>query len=152
MAHCKHLTELGATLSWTYQAESGGIDLAFRAKPPASGGWVAWGINPSGAAMIGTQALLAFRLSNGTMFTGTYNVSSKRAAPTLSPLSFPVTNLSSEYRRGSITIYATLILPSNKTMANQVWQVGATVKGTLPGVHAFEAANLQSVGAIDLLR
>ncbi|GLJ38316.1 hypothetical protein SUGI_0780320 [Cryptomeria japonica] len=155
MVHCKHLPQLGATLSWTYHAETGMIDLAFKAKPPSESGWVAWGINPTTLGMVGTQALLAFRQSNGSMSVNKYNVTSKGGGSpplVLSSLSFSVSNFSSEYRRGSIIIYASVVLPSNQTLVNQVWQVGPTVSGTQPGAHAFDASNLMSLGQIDLLK
>lgn len=148
-ALCQSLQELGATLSWTYHPGNGSVDLAFRAKPGSNEGWVAWGINPSGGKMVGTQALIAIRQSNGTMACNTYNVSStKTIVP--SPISFPATNLSSEYHNGLMTIFATVVLPSNKTMVKQVWQVGSKASGLHPSKHLFTQGNLQSLGYINL--
>eukprot|EP01018_Ginkgo_biloba_P014071 Gb_13627 [translate_table: standard] len=147
---CKALPQHGATLSWTYHPENGSVDVAFRAKPAASAGWVAWGINPNGTRMIGTQALIAFRHSNGSTIVDTYDVESKSAQLQPSKISLAVANKSAVYENGEITIFATVSLPSNKTTVNQVWQVGSAVEGLSPRVHAFNPANLQSFGSIDL--
>lgn len=145
---CTSLPELTATLSWIYHAGNGSMDLAFRAKPGSPEGWVAWGINPSGGKMFGTQALIAIRDSNGTIACNTYNVNSTKVVP--SPISFSATHLSSEYDNGLMTIFATVVLPSNKTMVKQVWQVGSKAKGLDPFPHVMIQANLNSYGYIDL--
>lgn len=145
---CTSLPELNATLSLTYHPGNGSVDLAFRAKPGSPEGWVAWGINPSGGKMFGTQALIAIRDSNGTIACNTYNVSSTTVVP--SPISFSATNLSSEYDNGLMTIFATVLLPSNKTTVKQVWQVGSKATGLDPSRHAMLTANLNSYGYIDL--
>ncbi|GLJ53614.1 hypothetical protein SUGI_1143680 [Cryptomeria japonica] len=111
---------LGATLSFYYHVENRSLDIAFQAKPSASRGWVCWGINPQGLAMIGTQALIAFRLDNGSTVVGTYEVQSKSAALKPSKISLNVTSKSAVYesRSGKITIFASLVLDSNQTSVN----------------------------------
>lgn len=147
---CQSLPELSATLSWSYHSRNGSVDLAFRAKPGTSTGWVAWGINPAGKKMVGTQALIALRFPNGTMSCKTYNVTSKQAALVPSAISFSATHLSSMYENGMMTIFATVVLPSNKSKVNQVWQVGNHTKGLDPLIHDTAAANLKSFSSIDL--
>lgn len=147
---CQSLPQLSATLSWTYHSGNGSVDLAFRAKPGSSTGWVAWGINPSGGGMVGTQALIALRLPNGTMACNTYNVTSKAAALVPSSISFTATHLSSVYENGMMTIFAKVVLPSNKTKVKQVWQVGSKTQGLDPSIHATANGNLNSLGSIDL--
>ncbi|GLJ53610.1 hypothetical protein SUGI_1143640 [Cryptomeria japonica] len=149
---CNNLSVLGATLSYTYVVENGSLDIAFQAGPAASGGWVGWGINPQGLAMIGTQALIAFRLSNGSTVVDTYNVVSKVAVLNPSNISIPVTNKSAVYESssGKITIFASLVLTSNQTSVNQVWQVGSSVTNFSPDVHRFDDANLKSLGTLYL--
>ncbi|GLJ53613.1 hypothetical protein SUGI_1143670 [Cryptomeria japonica] len=73
---CNNLS-LGATLSYNYYEENGSLEIAFKAAPAASGGWVGWGINPKGLQMIGAQDLIAFLLGNGSTVVDTYNVTSK---------------------------------------------------------------------------
>jgi len=147
---CQSLPQLSATLSWTYHSGNGSVDLAFRAKPGSSTGWVAWGINPSGGGMVGTQALIALRQSNGTMSCNTYNVTSKRATLVPSPISFHATDLSSVYDNGQMTIFAKVVLPSNKSKVKHVWQVGSKAQGLNPSVHDMANGNLNSLGSIDL--
>eukprot|EP01018_Ginkgo_biloba_P014073 Gb_13629 [translate_table: standard] len=146
---CNSLSALGATLAWTYHKKNGSVDLAFRAKPAASSGWVAWGINPNGTGMIGTQALIAFKHSNGSIIVDTYDVESKVATLKPSKISLTLTNKSAEFVNGEIKIFATVSLPSKKSTVNQVWQVGSAVNGLYPKVHSFATANLQSMGSID---
>ncbi|GLJ53599.1 hypothetical protein SUGI_1143430 [Cryptomeria japonica] len=148
---CNDLQTLGATLAYTYVVENGSLDIAFQAAPAASGGWVAWGINPQGLAMIGTQALIAFQSSNGSTVVGTYDVQSKSTV-TPSPISLTVTNKSAVYERssGKITIFASLVLGSNQTSINQVWQVGSSVTNSTPAIHSTAPADLSSLGTLDL--
>ncbi|GLJ53632.1 hypothetical protein SUGI_1144000 [Cryptomeria japonica] len=150
--YCSKLNALGATLSYIYHVENGSLEIAFQAKPPASGGWVCWGINPKGLAMIGTQALIAFRLGNGTTVVDTYDVESKSDALNRSKISLNVTSKSAVYEAssGKITIFASLVLDSNQISINQVWQVGSSVTNFSPDVHKFDDANLQSLGALNL--
>ncbi|GLJ53612.1 hypothetical protein SUGI_1143660 [Cryptomeria japonica] len=147
---CNSLNVLGATLSYTYVVGNGSLDIAFQAAPAASGGWVAWGINPQGLAMIGTQALIAFQSSNGSTVVGTYDVESKSAPLNPSPISLSVTNKSAVYESssGKITIFASLVLTSNQTSINQVWQVGSSVTNSTPAIHSTAPADLSSLGTL----
>lgn len=146
---CVKLPQLGATLSWTYSPANGSVDLAFRAKPGSSSGWVAWGINPNAKGMVGTQALIALKQANGTMACNTYNITSKKPPLVPSPISFPATDLSSEFENGLITIFAKVVLPEKKFVVNHVWEVGSKAEGLNPSPHAFENSNLESFGSID---
>jgi hypothetical protein len=149
-ASCNDLSTLNAALSWTYFPTNGSIDIAFRATPAATAGWVGWGINPTATAMVGTQALIAFKLSNGSMIVDTYNLVAQ-APPSPSTISIAVSNKSAVFEStGQITIFATLTLPSNKTVVNHVWQVGSAVSGLVPQAHANNPANLASAKTIDL--
>lgn len=150
--NCDNLQTLGATLSYTFVVENGSLDIAFQAAPAASGGWVGWGINPQTPAMIGTQALIAFQASNGSTVVGTYDVESKTAALNPSSISLNVTNKSAifESSSGKITIFASLVLSSNQTSINQVWQVGSSVTGSSPAQHSTASADLNSLGTLDL--
>ncbi|GLJ53609.1 hypothetical protein SUGI_1143620 [Cryptomeria japonica] len=149
---CNPLNALGATLSYIHHAENGSLDIAFKATPAASGGWVGWGINPNGLQMIGTQALIAFRLSNGSTVVDTYNVASKTAALNPSKISITVSSKSAVYESssGKITIFASLALGSNQTSVNQVWQVGSSVSNLSPAIHTTSGANLRSLGTLNI--
>jgi len=148
---CNDLPSLSATLAWTYFPANGSIAIGFRATPAASAGWVAWGINPTTAGqMVGTQALVAFKHSNGSAIVDTYNLKDQNP-PQPSSISITVSDKSVIIENsGHIIIFATVTLPSNKTTVNQVWQVGSAVSGLVPQSHAFSAANLASAKTIDL--
>ncbi|GLJ53629.1 hypothetical protein SUGI_1143950 [Cryptomeria japonica] len=154
--NCSSLQTLGATLSYTYLVQTGSLghlDTAFKARPSASGGWVGWGINPHGGPqMIGTQALIAFQVVDGSTMVFTYDVTSKSDALNFSKLSIPVTNKSAVYESssGEITIFASWELDPNQTNVNLVWQVGSSVDDFSPGVHSFDEANLRSSGTLNL--
>jgi hypothetical protein len=51
---CTDLPHLGAALYYNQATSSNNIDIAFRA-PQSSSGWVAWGLNPKGPSMVGSQ-------------------------------------------------------------------------------------------------
>lgn len=149
-ASCNDLTTLSAALSWNYYPGNGTVDIAFRAKPAATAGWVGWGINPTAAQMVGTQALIAYKDSTGTAVVNTYNLVSQSASQPTS-ISITVSNKTAIYdSSGYFIIFATLTLPSNKTSVNHVWQVGSAVSGSVPQAHANNAANLNSASTIDL--
>lgn len=59
--HCDDLPQLKSYLHWTYDSKNSLLSLAFIAPPSKPNGWIAWGINPNGTGMIGTQALIAFK-------------------------------------------------------------------------------------------
>lgn len=48
-------------------------------------------------------------------------------------------------------MFATLALPVGTTSVNQVWQVGPSVTKGVPDKHAFQAANLNAKGVLDLV-
>ena len=126
-----------------------GFGIQSQAGEPLGMGGVAWGINPDAKRMSGTQALIALKQSNGNMACNTYNVISKRPPLVPSPISFPATDLSSEFENGLMTIFAKVVLPSKKSVVNHVWEVGSKAEGLNPSVHAFGNSNLESFGSID---
>ncbi|KAG8087077.1 hypothetical protein GUJ93_ZPchr0010g7593 [Zizania palustris] len=124
---CASLPRLGATLHYNYTAQTSSVAVAFRA-PLASGGgggsgWVAWGLNPSGSGMVGTQAVVAFRHSNGSLVA--YPTVLDSYAPSMAPaaakdLVLPVSGVSvEEHAAGgsgtkAVVLYATVALPAGK--------------------------------------
>lgn len=150
--HCNDLPQLSSYLHYTFDAAKSSLSLAFVAPPSKPDGWVAWAINPTAAGMIGSQALIGFKNPDGSMVVKTYNINSYGPLSE-SKLSFEVTQKSAEFSGGVITIFATVVLPEmgkNGTTVNQVWQVGSTVTGGVPDKHAFQPANLNSKGTLDL--
>lgn len=147
-ALCSDLSHLNASLHWNYNASNSSLDLAFVA-PAKSNGWIAWGINPTAEGMLGTQALIAFRGSNGSMAVHTYNITSYQGVFP-SPIAFHVWSTSAEHSHEAMQIFTSMALPDKTTNVNHVWQVGASVNGTLPVKHEFAPENLNAKGKIDL--
>ncbi|RAL39355.1 hypothetical protein DM860_002888 [Cuscuta australis] len=147
---CTDLPYLDAHLHWNYAPSTGKVTIAYRAKQ-APQGWVAWGINPFETGMVGTQALVAFRASNGSMTAYTTSITSYD--PSLGParVSFHVSGLSAEYAAGEMVIFATIGPLRNGSVVNQVWQAGDSVFDNVPLPHPISPANLQSWGDIDFL-
>lgn len=147
--NCNELPTLKSTLHWTYTAANKTLAVAFTAAPPADGGWVAWGINPTGTGMGGTQAILAYKDPNGSMAVKTYNISSYSSIVE-GKLAFQVYDKRAEFNAGdgSITIFA--VVESAGGKVNQIWQVGPGVSKGVPEKHEFNQENLNSKASLDL--
>lgn len=147
-ATCEDLPKLGASLHWTYDASKNSLSVAFVAAPAAPGGWVAWGLNPTGEGMAGTQALVALAGSGSAAPTvRTYNITGYVPLGKAStPLDFPATDLAADAAGsgGKIRVYGKLQLRTGMKAVNQVWQVGASSTGGAPDKHAFQADNLNA--------
>jgi hypothetical protein len=122
----------------------------------AAGGWVAWGINPTGEGMPGTQALVAFQ--NSTALTvQEYNVTgavqNSGAALVPGPVSANYSNYSATVVGGVATIFGTLTLAAGQSgKINQVWNRGPSVALATNRLaqHDLSGGNLLSAGSIDL--
>lgn len=156
---CQDLPELGAALHWTYDDASESepsLSLAFVAAAAAPGGWVGWGINPTGAGMVGAQALLALSAgaaaaSSSAPTVRTYNISGYTPLGNSTPIAFQATGLGADVGGGGrIRMYATLRLEKGMKVVNQVWQVGASVTRGAPDMHAMAAENLAAIGKLIL--
>ncbi|PWZ57342.1 Auxin-induced in root cultures protein 12 [Zea mays] len=152
---CQDLPELGAALHWTYYDYASGpsLSLAFVAVPAAPGGWVAWGINPTGNGMVGTQALLALvpGASSSVPTVRTYNITSYAVGAASTPITFPTAGLAADVASGGrIRLYATLQLDKGIKVVNQVWQVGPSVTRGVPDTHAMAPENLAAMGKLVL--
>uniref|UniRef100_A0A0D9VQP1 Cytochrome b561 and DOMON domain-containing protein n=1 Tax=Leersia perrieri TaxID=77586 RepID=A0A0D9VQP1_9ORYZ len=147
---CNTMAVLGASLHWTYHAENGTADIAFRA-PQTSSGWVAWGINTQGSGMPGSSVFIASQDGAGAVSVTQTVLES--TSPSLNPSTLrfrvPVAP-SAEYANGVYTMFATIELPSNSTTQNTVWQAGSGNTASL-GAHPTSGANLQSVQRLDFL-
>ncbi|CAL5011745.1 unnamed protein product [Urochloa decumbens] len=154
---CTDLPRLGAALHYNYSAATNSVAVAFRA-PTQDGedGWVAWGINPSGrAAMVGTNAVVAFRHANGTI--AAYPTVLDSYAPSMAPaapedLAFPVTGVAAEHDADGkeMVVYATVELPAGKgSKFTHVWQSGSKVVNGVPAAHLTTGDNVLSTATID---
>ncbi|CAE6229737.1 unnamed protein product [Arabidopsis arenosa] len=149
---CVDLPVLDSFLHFSYVRETGVLEVAYRHINVESSSWIAWGINPTSKGMSGSQTLLAYRNSTSGVMR-VYTSSIKGYSPTLQegPLSFRVLQLSGEYRNGEMTIFATIVLPSNITVVNHLWQDGPLKEGDRLGMHAMSGDHLKSTATLDLL-
>ncbi|KAF7014321.1 hypothetical protein CFC21_028333 [Triticum aestivum] len=154
-ASCAALPRLGTTLHYNYTAAANTVAVAFRAPQPSkAGGWVAWGLNPNGTGMVGTQAVVAFRHSNGSLVA--YPTLLGSYAPSMAPaaaaeLAFPVSDVAAEYARNGkeMVVYATVALPGKGSKYTHVWQQGGSVVDDVPAAHPTTGDNVLSTGTID---
>ncbi|ESQ32389.1 hypothetical protein EUTSA_v10005638mg [Eutrema salsugineum] len=149
---CIDLPVLDSFLHFSYVRETGVLEVAYRHTNIESSSWIAWGINPTGKGMLGAQTLLAYRNStSGSMRAYTSSIKSYSTMLQEGPLSFRVTQLSAEYLNGEMTIFATIVLPSNTTVVNHLWQDGPLKEGNRLGMHAMGGDHLKSMATLDLL-
>ncbi|RZC56335.1 hypothetical protein C5167_015189 [Papaver somniferum] len=150
---CSDLPKLDSYLHWTYDSSKSSLDIAFIAPPAKPDGWIAWAINPTSTGMVGSQTLVAYKQSDGSMTVKTYNITSYKDV-LLGKIDFQVSKMEAEYVDGVIKMYASIVLPPTYgKVVNHVWQVGPSLKnenGDL-NVHGFAADNINSVGKLDLM-
>ncbi|EEE69025.1 hypothetical protein OsJ_27997 [Oryza sativa Japonica Group] len=137
-AACSDLPHLGASVHWTYDAAaSASLSVAFVAAPPSPGGWVAWGLNPTGGGMAGTQALVALPKGGGGGYeVQTFDIEGySLSAP--GKLKYPATDLAAEFAAdGRVSVFGKLALQNGTAEVNQVWQVGPVSSGSMvPHAH-----------------
>ena len=150
---CSDLPHLNSFLHWTHDSATGQLRMAYRHTGVSSGTWVAWGINPSAAAMPGTQTLVAFPQSGTSprVYKSPIAQGSQGYSTTLAEgdLSYNVTGLDATYENQEMIIFATWTLPAGTTTINQVWQAGP-LSGSSPRQHGSATENLNSKAALDL--
>ncbi|KAL4558525.1 hypothetical protein LXL04_036726 [Taraxacum kok-saghyz] len=149
-SNCTDLPTLNSTLHWTFTPRNSSLSVAFTAPPATPNGWISWAINPTKTGMLGSQALIAFKNSNGSMVVRTYNLSSY-ASIEEGKISFEVPESSAEFSDGVMKLFATVKLPETMTEVNHVWQVGGSVKDGVPVKHGFMPANLKAMGKLELV-
>ncbi|KAL6885856.1 hypothetical protein ACP4OV_010117 [Aristida adscensionis] len=158
-ASCVDLPRLGAALHYNYTAATNTVAVAFRApqgtgaSASEDGGWVAWGINPTGAGMVGTQAVVAFRRADGSL--AAYPTVLGSYAPSMAPaaageLVLPMSGVAAERAGGEMAVYATVALPAGKgSKVSHVWQRGSSVVNDVPAAHPTAGDNVLSTASID---
>ncbi|KAH0655069.1 hypothetical protein KY285_029951 [Solanum tuberosum] len=121
-------------------------------------GWLAWGLNLGPEPrMVGTQALIGIKQTNGSFLGNTYNVTQYikigcNLLPT--PIDLNVSNLTFGFL-GHIQyhiIEATIYLPQTVDISRikHVWQVGIVAIGMEPKFHEKTLKNYDSTEIIDL--
>lgn len=148
---CSDLPYLNSFLHWNYNPSTKIAKIAYRHTKIASTRWVAWAINPTAQGMVGSQALVAYQKSDGTMRVYTSPVTSYQTQLQQGDLSFNVSDLSATYLNNEFTIFATLNLDKfNSTILNHLWQEGP-LSGDSPAMHDTSGVNTQSAGALRLV-
>uniref|UniRef100_A0A2N9GK63 DOMON domain-containing protein n=1 Tax=Fagus sylvatica TaxID=28930 RepID=A0A2N9GK63_FAGSY len=147
---CQDLPVLNSYLHWNYDQSTNKVDIAFRHNGTSTSRWISWAINPQGAKMIGSQALVAHQNSSGLIHA--YTAPLTGYAVSEGSLSFAVSNLTATFENSEMSIFATLTLPSGMTNVTQVWQEGP-LNGNTPGQHdtGSNAANMRSMSSLNLL-
>ncbi|KAL8099923.1 cytochrome b561 and DOMON domain-containing protein At5g47530-like [Apium graveolens] len=146
---CNDLPVLDAFLHWTYDPSLGYFQIAYRQTKITSSSWAAWGINLDASGMVGTQSLVAYQKSDGSMRVYTSPVTDYKTTLQEGDLKFPVSDLSAIFANNEITIFATLKIQNTSTL-NLVWQNGPLASDN-PGRHAISGANVRSSGSLNLL-
>lgn len=148
---CSDLPVLNSFLHYNHDSSSGKLEIAYRQTGVTSSKWVAWAINPTSKGMVGSQALVAYQQSDGTMRAYTSPIDQYQTQLRESDLSFDVSDLSATFANNEIIIFATLGLSNiNGTTINQVWQEGS-LSGNTPQMHATSGTNVQSMGTLNLI-
>ncbi|CAK7349091.1 unnamed protein product [Dovyalis caffra] len=147
---CIDLPVLQAHLHWNYLPSTRTVHIAYRANQTSTG-WIAWAINPTGTGMVGSQALVAFYNSNGSLIAYPTPITSYSASMQPGALSFQVSNISATYIHNQMTVFAVLGPLQNETAVNHVWQAGNSVINDIPSSHTTTGPNIQSMGALNFL-
>ncbi|KAE8720284.1 Cytochrome b561 and DOMON domain-containing protein [Hibiscus syriacus] len=148
--NCNDLPALTCFLHWTYDQAAGTLNVAFRHTGTTDSRWTAWGLNPSGPRMQGTQALVAFVNSTGVAQAFTTSIDSMVPSMQPSPLSFQVPTISARFDNNEMTIFAVMRISDSWSSTSQVWQEGPVNNGQL-GIHSLSGANVRSAGTVNFL-
>lgn len=155
-ATCRDLPQLTSYLHWTYDQNSGKLDIAFRhgGITTSTNRWVAWAINPNNdldPAMVGAQALVAIPQSNGSPTAYTSSIANTDTQLQSGSIRYPVSALSATYQNNEVTIFATLTLPNGTTSLVHLWQDGFLDSASIPQEHSHESSHQNSKELLDLV-
>ncbi|XP_071707814.1 cytochrome b561 and DOMON domain-containing protein At5g47530-like [Rutidosis leptorrhynchoides] len=147
---CNDLPVLNSYLYYTYNPSDQTLTIAYRNTNYDTSKWVAWAINPTSQGMAGSQALVAFQQSDGTIKAYTSPITGYSTQLAEGYLSFPVSDLSAVHSNNEIIIFATLGLQNMSSTLNQVWQEGQ-LSGNAPTAHATSGDNVKSMGTLNVV-
>ncbi|XP_020524013.1 cytochrome b561 and DOMON domain-containing protein At5g35735 [Amborella trichopoda] len=155
---CKNLREFDGVFGW--KIEGGKIGIGFKARKAGSTGWVAWGVNFQLPIMVGTQAIAALPMANGSIQWQTYNLIPEYTlmgnplplAPAPIEITANVTEIQNE--GGFITLFATIshhrFHDENYTI-NHLWQVGSRADDIILHRHPMSLKHFDSRERLDLM-
>ncbi|KAB5512730.1 hypothetical protein DKX38_029758 [Salix brachista] len=146
------LPVLSSSLHWNYHPLSNRVDVAFRHTGVTDRRWIAWAVNPTSGGMIGSQAIVSFQRTDGSLAVYTSPITSYGARLEQGNLSFPVSDLSATNQNNEMIIYASLELHGNISTVNHLWQAGPMSENT-PMMHSVgpSSPNVKSLGSLDFL-
>lgn len=152
---CAALSAQSAVLAWTFNENNSTLAMAFSGTAPSSSGWVGWGVNPTvGAQMVGSSALIAFQSadngSNVLPYKLTTEVQLLEVPLICSPVDLVILTTAVEIRGTSMSFFAALQLPPNKTVLNHIWNRGSQVQSFQPQQHGLSADDLRGYQTIDM--
>ncbi|CAN8267116.1 unnamed protein product [Cochlearia groenlandica] len=148
---CNDLPVLDSFLHYTYDSSSGNLRIAYRHTKLTSPKWVAWAVNPTSTGMVGSQAIVAYPQSDGSIRVYTSPIRSYQTSLQEADLSFNVSDLSATYQNNEIIVFATMNLPiANGENINTVWQDGS-LSGNNPMPHSTSGNNVRSVSTLNLV-
>jgi hypothetical protein len=148
-ATCNDLPVLESSLHWNYYPKTSKVDIAFKKNNAKDSSWIAWAINPTSKGMIGSQALIGYRRSDGSFKAYASSITSYATMLQEGNLTFPVYDVSGMHVNGNMIIFASLELPTNTSLVNQVWQEGLVSDDGRLEAHAMTGPNIQSFGTLD---
>ncbi|KAB2626576.1 auxin-induced in root cultures protein 12-like [Pyrus ussuriensis x Pyrus communis] len=149
-AACSTLPVLNSTIHWNYYPSTATVDIAFTQSVVSDSRWVAWAINPTSTGMVGSQAIVAYKRTDGTMTVYSSPIKSYGTHLEQGNVSFPLYDVSAVYENNEFIIFATIGLPNNVSVVHHVWQQGPMF-GNTPGMHSLSGPNVQSFGTLDFL-
>lgn len=149
---CASLSSQGASLAYTYSRATRRLDIAFSSTAVSPGGWVGWGINPTGWGMVGSSVLVAFQAVNGSNVLPYKLTAAAEAGDRVicSPVDMAILSKSVQISGVHMTIFATIQLRPGQTSLNMVWNRGSSVRNFSPQPHSLLPANLGSFTTIDV--
>ncbi|KAG6737993.1 hypothetical protein POTOM_059528 [Populus tomentosa] len=149
---CSDLPVLSSSLHWNYHPLSSRVEVAFRHTGVTDRRWIAWAINPTSGGMIGSQAIVSFQRTDGSLAVYTSPITSYGTRWEQGNLSFPVLDLSATNQNNEMIIYASLELHGNISTVNHLWQAGPMSENT-PMMHSVapSSPNVKSMGSLDFL-
>ncbi|KAL5787220.1 hypothetical protein ACOSP7_004169 [Xanthoceras sorbifolium] len=146
---CNDLESLNSFLHWNYNQTTGTVDITYRHTRIQPRRWVAWGVNPTGKGMVGSQALVAYQNPAGILRVYTSPLTNYNTRLEEGVLSFEAAKISAEFTNNKeVIIYAKFVLPMNVTAVNHVWEDGPVNEDYSLGRHAMNADNLRSMGVV----
>ncbi|XP_021719418.1 cytochrome b561 and DOMON domain-containing protein At4g17280-like [Chenopodium quinoa] len=153
--NCIDLPVLSSALHYSYNPSMETLNIAYRHPgmgPGASSKWVAWALNPTAKGMVGAQSLVAYRSpKDGSVVAYTSPITSYATTLTKGDLSFNVTGLKAEIVNDEIVMVATIKVPNNGTVLNQVWQEGPLSADGTAQQHPLSGPNVRSMASLNLL-